>query len=579
MLFYLIKQSRGLVVTAAFASILAGLSSVWLVTLINTAITVDPAGRAALAWRFALVVVAVLVFTITANILFQVLRQKAAADLRAKVAERVMDAPIRHLERLGAGKVQSALADHAIHVAQFFVSLPGVLTNGVIVIGCMVYLATLSGYVFLAGGAVILCGSIGYCYAYTKAIHHLHRASEMQDRLFGHFRSLTDGAKELRQNRRRRERFAADVLGRSIAQVSRERVIGMSIFEAAVGWGNFLIYGFIGLVLFVLAADVPNQTRVITGFALIFVYMVSPLQALLNSLPEANIARVASRRIDELTAGMVGSENLAGIEAPKAFTRIDLRGLKHRYFHEQSDEFFELGPIDLNLLPGEIVFLVGGNGSGKTTLAKLLVGLYPQDDGELLLDGEPVTDANRDTYRQLFSTIFSDFHLFDQLLETPGQAHDETGNRHLEKLHLHHKVRIRDGAFSTRELSQGQRKRLALVASYLEDRPILVFDEWAADQDPVFKRFFYREVLPELRAQGKTVLVISHDDRYFSVGDRVVRLEEGRIVSQDVSPLRGTHRPRAAPDAAAAEGLSSDDSDAQENAPPDARIQPASTAA
>ena len=544
MLLYLIKQSRGLVVMAAFASILAGLSSVWLVTLINTAITVDPAGRAALALRFALVVVSVLVFSTAANILFQILRQKAAADLRAKVAERVMDAPIRHLERLGAARVHSALADHAIHVAQFFVSLPGVLTNGVIVIGCMAYLATLSWYVFLAGGAVILCGSVGYCYAYAKAIHHLHLASEMQDRLFGYFRSLTEGAKELRQNRRKRERFGADVLGRAIEQVSRQRTIGMSIFEVAVGWGNFLIYAFIGLVLFVLAADVPNQTRVITGFALIFVYMVSPLQALLNSLPEANIARVASQRIDELTDGMARSESLADTEAPRAFTHIALRGLKHRYFHEQSDGFFELGPVDLNFLPGEIVFLVGGNGSGKTTLAKLLVGLYPQDAGEVLLDGEPVTDANRDTYRQLFSTIFADFHLFDQLLEGPGQANDETGNRYLEKLHLHHKVRICDGAFSTRELSQGQRKRLALVASYLEDRPFLVFDEWAADQDPVFKRFFYREVLPELRARGKTILVISHDDRYFCTGDRVVRLEDGRIVSEDVSPLRGTHQPQ-----------------------------------
>ncbi|MFJ1299114.1 cyclic peptide export ABC transporter [Pseudomonadota bacterium AL_CKDN230030165-1A_HGKHYDSX7] len=544
MLSYLIKRSRGLVAAAAVASVLSGLCSVWLVTLINTAITAAPAERGELAWRFAFVVVSVLVFSITANILFQVLRQKAAGDLRARVAERVMDAPFRHLERLGAGSVQSALADHATHVAQFFVSLPGVLTNGVIVVGCMVYLASLSWYVFLAGGVVILCGSIGYCYAYAKAIHYLQRASEQQDRLFGYFRSLTDGAKELRQNRRKRERFAADVLGGSIKEVSRQRLLGMSIFEAAVGWGNFLVYAFIGLVLFVLAADVPNQTRVITGFALIFVYMLSPLQALLNSLPEANVARVASKRIDELTLGMAASETPATETAPASFARIDLRGVKHRYYHEQSDEFFELGPIDFTLLPGEIVFLVGGNGSGKTTLAKLLVGLYPQDGGELLLDGQPVTDATRDRYRQLFSTIFSDFHLFDQLLEAPGQGSDDAGNRYLERLHLHHKVKLRDGAFSTRELSQGQRKRLALVATYLEDRPIVVFDEWAADQDPVFKRVFYQEVLPELRAQGKAVLVISHDDRYFGMGDRVVRLEEGKIRAEDVSPLRGTHRVR-----------------------------------
>ncbi|MNV57601.1 ABC transporter ATP-binding protein YojI [compost metagenome] len=219
--------------------------------------------------------------------------------------------------------------------------------------------------------------------------------------------------------------------------------------------------------------------------------------------------------------------------APEEFLSIELKGLRHRYYHEQSGEFFELGPIDLRFVPGEVVFLVGGNGSGKTTLAKLIVGLYAPEAGELLLDGVPVGDASRDQYRQLFSTVFSDFHLFDDLLETGRPDLDAEGNRLLEKLHLHRKVRVQDGAFTTKELSQGQRKRLALVAACLENRPFVVFDEWAADQDPAFKHFFYRQVLPDLQAMGKTVLVISHDDRYFDVGDRVVRLESGKIVLEE----------------------------------------------
>jgi putative ATP-binding cassette transporter len=228
---------------------------------------------------------------------------------------------------------------------------------------------------------------------------------------------------------------------------------------------------------------------------------------------------------------------MASVEVPvspnasSGFAAIELREVKHRYYHEQSGEFFELGPINLRFQPGEVVFLVGGNGSGKTTLAKLIVGLYPQESGELLLDGVAIDDASRDRYRQQFSAVFSDFHLFEKLLETGRGDVDDEGNRLVAKLHLQHKVQVRDGAFTTRELSQGQRKRLALIAAYLEDRPFLVFDEWAADQDPVFKQFFYNELLPELRLLGKTVLVISHDDRYFHVGDRIVRLESGKIVS------------------------------------------------
>jgi len=211
--------------------------------------------------------------------------------------------------------------------------------------------------------------------------------------------------------------------------------------------------------------------------------------------------------------------------------RLELRGVGHKYYHEVSDDMFALGPIDLAFEPGEVTFLVGGNGSGKTTFAKLLVGLYPPESGEVFLNGHPVGLHDRDAYRQLFTAVFSDFHLFDRLLHTDALDVDRRGNALIRKLHLQHKVQVRNGAFSTRALSQGQRKRLALVVASLEDRPFLVFDEWAADQDPVFKEVFYREVLPELRAMGKAVLVISHDDRYFSLADRLVRLENGQVVA------------------------------------------------
>jgi putative ATP-binding cassette transporter len=202
----------------------------------------------------------------------------------------------------------------------------------------------------------------------------------------------------------------------------------------------------------------------------------------------------------------------------------------HSYRKETEDETFTLGPIDLALHPGECVFLIGGNGSGKTTLAKLLTGLYFPDAGEIRLDGRPVGEAERESYRQLFSTVFSDFHLFERLHGIEASRTDGPARQYLERFHLERKVRIEGGAFSTLDLSQGQRKRLALLAAYLEDRPIYLFDEWAADQDPAFKEIFYRQLLPELKARGKAAIVISHDDRYFGVADRVVKLEDGRLV-------------------------------------------------
>jgi len=532
LLSYLIRQSRKLLAAAAVASVANGVCSVLLLTQINAALTASSsAERAALAWNFAAFALAAMFSQMTASVLFERLNQRAHADLRRFISARVIAADYRRLEEIGGPKVQSALSEHSARVADFFVSFPTILVNAIIVAGCLAYMAWLSWQVFLAAVLVIGLGSLGYHLAHLRAIRHLDVASKEQDRLFGHFRSLIEGAKELRLHAAKRRRFSGDVLGRSIETVRRERALGMSIFLVSSAWGNFLLYGFIGLTLFALVGDVPDRASIVTGFALIFVYIVGPLESLLIALPRANLARVSGARIDEITAQLEHGEGEAAPVAAESMTRLALRGVRHRYYHEGTDDLFTLGPIDLDFSPGQITYLVGGNGSGKTTLAKLLAGLYRPEQGAILLNGVPVDDASRDRYRQTFSAIFSDFHLFEHMLDAASAELDVQGNALLEKLHLQHKAQVRDGAFTTRALSQGQCKRLALAVAYLEDRPFLLFDEWAADQDPLFKEVFYRELLPELRARGKAVLVISHDDRYFHLADRLIRMENGQVVA------------------------------------------------
>jgi putative ATP-binding cassette transporter len=520
-----------LLVAAAIASVISGVCGVLLVSRINMALTVEN-HTAALAWTFAGLIVAVMLSRTLSAVLFERLGQHALAELRRYISSRVLGTDFRRLEMLGGAKVQSALSEHSTNVAQFFVSMPAILTNAVIVIGCMIYMALLSWQIFMAAVVMIGLGSLGYHFAHLRAIKHLGNASKEQDRLFGHFRALVDGAKELRLHAQKRRMFKGEVLGASIDQVRRSRSLGMSIFVASASWGNFLIYAFIGLVLFVLVGDIPDRNQVMTGFALVFLYMVVPLEVLLLNIPRANLARVAADRINEITKHIPAvevAETERSSTPPTKLESLHLKGVTHRYYHEQSDEVFELGPIDLTFHPGSVTFLVGGNGSGKTTLAKLLVGLYVPEAGDLWLNGDRIDERNRDGYRQLFSAIFSDFHLFERLLELERTDLDDEGNRLLARLHLQHKAKVIDGAFTTQALSQGQRKRLALVAACLEDRSFLVFDEWAADQDPVFKEVFYRELLPELKAQGKAVLVISHDDRYFHLGDRLLKLEDGQL--------------------------------------------------
>jgi putative ATP-binding cassette transporter len=217
--------------------------------------------------------------------------------------------------------------------------------------------------------------------------------------------------------------------------------------------------------------------------------------------------------------------------APVArWQQIEFVDVTHAYRREGRPHGFVLGPFQLTLSPGEIIFVIGGNGSGKTTLAKLITGLYVPETGRVRLDGRSIVSENREGYRQLFSAVFDDAMVFDNLWGIAAEGRDQTAHEHLRRLQLDHLVSVSNGAFSTTALSRGQRKRLALLTAYLEDRLIYVFDEWAADQDPVFRKFFYLNLLPELKARGKTVVAITHDDRYFGTADRVIKLDEGKVV-------------------------------------------------
>jgi putative ATP-binding cassette transporter len=477
--------------------------------------------------------------------LFARLSQDTIGHLRAHVAGHVARAELRELERIGAAPVQSILTDDATNVSMLFFALPNVVMHGSIVAGCLAYLAYLSWPVCLLALGAIAIGSLGYRFGDARALAALETAGHAQDRLFDHLGALFAGAKELRLHRERGRRFLDDKLGKAIDEVRHARRRAFTAYAAGVGWIIFLFYVFLGIAAFMPAFGAHADVREAASYVIVFLFMLVPLDGLLNNIPTLNAARLSLARIEGVLAGFDSAHRPAedalaidGLAASASFQRLALRNVTHSYLHEREERLFRLGPIDLTFTPGEIVFIVGGNGSGKTTLAKLIAGLYEPETGIIEVDGGRVDAAARAAYRERFSAVFNDFHLFDTLLgiadrdDARDAEVDARANALLAKLALDHKVRVERGAFSTRALSTGQRKRLALVVAYLEDRPFYLFDEWAADQDPSFKAVFYEQLLPELRARGKTVVVVTHDDRYFGHADRIVKLENGAIVSE-----------------------------------------------
>jgi putative pyoverdin transport system ATP-binding/permease protein len=541
---YLFKNSRGAVMLAILAGSVSGIGSTILLGLITRTLGNLQTISTFHVRAFIGLCVFVPVTRFVSELLLNRLGQGAVFDLRIKLSRRVLAAPLRQLEKIGAHKLMAALTDDVVAIAQALFAFPLTCINLAVVLGCLVYLGWLSfSLLFLVLGFMVI-GIISYQLPLMKAVRSLHQARDAEDSLFKDFRAMTDGSKELKLHRRRREAFLKDSLEPSAATFRDRIIAGQAIYSAAASWGQILFFVLIGVLLFLLPSFTGGSVSTLTGYVIVLLYLMAPLQMALNSLPALGRANVALRKINELGLSLDEQPEefcSSDDELPAtAWRRLELVNVTHSYGKGGEEDDFVLGPIDLAIDAGQLIFLIGGNGSGKTTLAKILLGLYVPDTGSIRIGEQLVTDQNRDAYRQHFSALHSDFYLFERLLGLETSQLDAAARAYLIQFQLDEKVQVKDGVLSTIDLSRGQRKRLALLTAYLEDRPFYVFDEWAADQDPVFKQIFYHQILPELKARGKTVLVISHDDAFYNVADRVFKLDYGKIVYDESVPYSPT---------------------------------------
>jgi putative pyoverdin transport system ATP-binding/permease protein len=536
LLILLLRRSRGTVILAVCFGLVTGLASAGLIAHINTVLSLG--GRnveRGTILGFAGLGVLMLAARVGSQLLLTRLQTGTTFALRDQLSRRILATPLRRLEELGSPRLLATLVDDIQSVTQGLICLPPLLINAGIIVGVMTYLALMSPVVFGALFIFTLLGVGSYLVPLRHIMGILKHSRRTADTFYGDLRSLTQGLKELKLNGGRRKAFLTDDLIPTADRLKNYQRRITTIHTLATSWGLSLFFFFIGLLLFALPGITPVSASTLMAYTLAVLYLQQPLDSSLTMLPMLGTGTVALRHIESLDLKEADSEPVPqAIEAaPAPPSRIDMVGVTHAYRREGEDTPFTLGPIDLTFRPGEIVFIVGGNGSGKTTLAKLITGLYVPESGEIQVDGQPVTTPSREHYRQLFSTVFADFHLFDRLLGLADGNKTARAQAYLERLQLSRKVRIDEkGALSTTDLSTGQRKRLALLTAYLEDRPVYLFDEWAADQDPLFKEVFYRELLPDLKAAGKAVVVISHDNRYFDVADRLVRLESGAIAPE-----------------------------------------------
>nr|WP_290227669.1 cyclic peptide export ABC transporter [Trichocoleus desertorum] len=534
LVYLLLKTSWVSVIFAMLTGLLGGASSTGLIALINRTLTSQNPANAALIWNFTALGLVLLLSTIASQILLARLAQGSIFELRLLLSRQILASPLRQLEALGASRLLATLTDDIQSVANALFSFPVLCIDLAILVSCLAYLAWLSLSVFGLMMLVLVLVIASLQLIINRARKALSLARKEQDSLLHHFQAIIAGIKELKLHYQRGQSFLTEDLYTTASAARDHNIAGMTTFAIAGGYGLLATFLIIGLLLFALPRFVSTSPEVLSGYALVALYLMLPFQGILGVIPVLSRATVALDAIQALGLALAEHATEATAIAPPApnttWRQLNLLGVTHAYRGEREEDGFTLGPLTLSFQPGEVVFLVGGNGSGKSTLAKLITGLYSPEAGELQFDGQAIADANREWYRQHFSVVFADFYLFERLLGLGDRDDlDPQAKEYLIQLHLDHKVRVQDGTLSTTTLSQGQRKRLALLTAYLEDRPIYLFDEWASDQDPIFKEIFYTQLLPELKQRGKAVLVISHDDHYFHLADRIVKLDYGKL--------------------------------------------------
>jgi putative ATP-binding cassette transporter len=457
--------------------------------------------------------------------------------LRVRLMDYVRRSELLPLEKIGRAQIVAAITMETTTLTQAANTLAFAAQGALLIFLVAIYVAYLSIVAFVLGIIIVGVGAALFHAKSRQLATELREAGIWENRLFDRLSDVLDGFKEVRLNRSR-----SDELFEHVVEVSRAAA-NLKIRTQSETYRRMIflqtsLYTLLGAVAFVVPVFSDTMgggavTKAITAL----VFIVGACFGLVQSIPIVAAASAAAEKIERLEAQLrdaVSAADEAEDGSRKRFNKIEVRDVEFSYIDRFSEAVFKVGPLNFTLNAGDLVILTGGNGSGKSTFMKLLAGFYRPDSGEIVLDGTAVNESTYDLYRSLFTAIFPDFHLFQRLYGIPDPDPAEL-EQMLTQLRLAGKTRLRDGEFRTVDLSSGQRKRLALIVSLLEKRPILLLDEWAADQDPEFRRKFYFDLLPALHRAGVTVVAISHDDRYIEEMDvpiRRLRMDEGRFVEQ-----------------------------------------------
>ncbi|WDE09221.1 cyclic peptide export ABC transporter [Thalassomonas viridans] len=473
-------------------------------------------------------------------ILVNNIAKSATAELKVKIVKKINTMKLDDVENLGFSRLLNILTDDVNRVAGAATAIPMVVVSTVTIIGMLGYLAFLNVIVFFVVLAAIFFGIFLFQIPVGMVQGLYQQARKLKDTIQEGIQGLVYGAFELKLDERKSKNYIKEEIIEPQEKSVKLEKIGDAIIHLAGTSSDLLSFFIIGGIVFILPAYIELPVANSFGIVMALLYIAGPVAGILGMLQQMEMGKVALKRIHEL-------EDCEEEKYPETSTSItqwskySVQGISYQYDKKGLDSPFSLKPVSLSFERGQINFIVGGNGSGKSTLSKLLSLHYRSFSGKIFFDNIRLTDENICFAREKISVIYSDYFLFRKLYRQHSEADEMKVNAYLHALGLAGKTEFVDGYFTTTDLSDGQRRRLALLVALIEDKDIYIFDEWAADQDPVFKSVFYQKILPDMKKDNKLVIVITHDDRYFDCADRVIFMEDGALVDvKQVQPSKTT---------------------------------------
>ena len=536
----LAKASYPLFIVAIVFSVLTGISATTIIKYIYSATENGISDPLWYFGKFGFFLILYGLFALVSSYSVAILTQSTIHNLRMNLSKKILSSNFQEME-FKQQKILPILTTDVFTLAYTVDQLPHVLTATATILGVYGYLFSLSWQLTTTtlGVSIVFLFPL-LKYSIPLMAKFSDKARTAWNDLFAQFDGLVYGLKELTLNSALRTSY----IDKSLSQLSKKQNkysvqenLAMAFSQKSM---DIVLFMTIGFVLYLIMKYSIVEFNFFASYLMILLMAQPSLSTVSGFLPRYKRAEASFRKIqelgiemDEFTKPKPDELLVEKWEANKPI--IELKNVSHEYYHQEEDRHFTLGPINLSIYESEIVFVVGGNGSGKTTFAKMLSGLYKPKVGNLFYKGVDISWSLLDKYRNQFAGLYTDFFLFEDINHIAETDIDKKKKELLSLLLLDEKVTIENGKFSTIKLSQGQRKRLALMTSIIEDKEIYLFDEWAANQDPQFKAIFYNQILPDLKKKGKTCIVISHDESYFGHGDRILKIRDGQLYEEGKS--------------------------------------------